>query len=233
MSWPKGKPRSEETRGKIRAWSLTHREQLSRHISDEQKHKSSIAMSCRLQGNKRRLGIPHTEETKKRISQTLKHKWASDEVFRKSCLAWRENLSPDDKRRITKKSIDAMRSFWQSLKPEERLAINENGRRAASLARPTSIELAMESLLKSLNIAFESQKPIGKYIVDIYIPSENLVIECDGDYWHSLPQAIKRDKEKNKYLQGLGYKIARIAEHNIKCNTVGIQSTIFNSITEA
>jgi len=126
-----------------------------------------------------------------------------------------------------------MRSFWQSLKPEERLAINENGRRAASLARPTSIELAMESLLKSLNIAFESQKPIGKYIVDIYIPSENLVIECDGDYWHSLPQAIKRDKEKNKYLQGLGYKIARIAEHNIKCNTVGIQSTIFNSITEA
>jgi len=77
MGWPKGKPRSNETKDKIRAWSLEHREQLSRNISDEQKWRISVAMSLTLQGNKRRLGIPHTEETKKRISEASRAQWAS------------------------------------------------------------------------------------------------------------------------------------------------------------
>ncbi len=77
MSWPKGKPRSKETKSKISAWMMANKPTLGKHLSDEAKHKLSIAMSLRLQGNKRRLGIPHTEETKQRIGEASRAQWAS------------------------------------------------------------------------------------------------------------------------------------------------------------
>jgi len=216
MSWPKGKPHAEETKRKISAWGQENKPFLGHHHSDEAKQTLSVAMSKTLQGNKRRLGIPHTEETKRKISQTLRSKWRKDKDFIKANMQWREQLSPEDWQRITRKSTDAMKAFWQSLTPDERLAVNANGRKAASLVRPTSIELAIEELLKSLGITFESQKPIGKFIVDIYIPTKKMVIECDGDYWHALPSAIKRDKAKAKLLSSLGYNLLRIPERIIK-----------------
>ena len=234
MSWPKGKPRTEETKKKISAWMEENKPFAGRHHSDNAKQLISEAMSHNLKGNKRRLGIPHTEEVKQRISQTLKRKWREDEDFIEANLQWRKQMNPEDWQRITKKSINAMTAFWHSLTAEERLMVNENGRLAASRIRPTAIETSIETLLKSLNIVFESQKPIGKYIVDIYIPVKRLVIECDGDYWHSLPSAIKRDKEKNKYLRKLGYHVVRIPEHAIKHGIAGFQPTIFtDSIEEA
>lgn len=230
MGWPKGKPRSEETKRKITEWNIANSPTRGKHLSAETKEKISKAMSQTLQGNKRRLGIPHTAETKQRISQTLKNKWQKDEDFIRANLQWREQLSPEEWRRITLKSTDAMNVFWQSLTPKERLAVNANGRKAASLIRPTLIELAIEELLKSLNITFESQKPIGKFIVDIYIPAKKLVIECDGDYWHSLPSAIKRDKAKDRYLSRLGYKIIRIPERIIKNDKRSCIALIENAI---
>lgn len=77
MSWPKGKPRSEETKRKISAWGQEHKPCLGRHLSDKAKQKISQAMSRTLQGNKRRLGIPHTEEAKQRIGEASRAQWAS------------------------------------------------------------------------------------------------------------------------------------------------------------
>lgn len=176
-------------------------------------------------------GKPRSEETKKRISQTSKKHW-QDKQFREKARKWWDSLSKTEKEIATRKSTDAMKAFWQRLTPEEKLSINANGRKSASQVRPTSIELTVEELLKSLNIVFETQKPIGKFIVDIFIPSKGLVVECDGDYWHSLPKAIKRDREKDKYIRSLGYQIIRIPEYRIKHNMAGIQTTIFDICTE-
>lgn len=81
---------------------------------------------------------------------------------------------------------------------------------------PTSIELKVYEVLKDMGILFETQKLInGRFCVDAYIPSLNLVVEVDGGYWHSLPKIIKKDKAENAYLTKCGYNLIRLTEEDI------------------
>lgn len=82
--------------------------------------------------------------------------------------------------------------------------------------KPTSIEIKVYEELKNRGVVFETQKLInGKFIVDAYIPSLNLVIEADGDYWHSLDRVVKKDRAENAYLIKCGYKMLRLSEKEI------------------
>ena len=82
--------------------------------------------------------------------------------------------------------------------------------------KPTSIETAVYNELKKAGIVFETQKVVGgKFIVDAYIPSLNLIIEVDGSYWHSLDRIKKKDKAENAYLAKCGYKVLRIPEKEV------------------
>ncbi len=207
MSWPKGKPRSEETKRKISAWGQANNAFRGKHHTEENKKKASQRMTILLKGNKRRLGILHTEETKKRISATSKANWQKN-GFRRKAREWWAQLSDEEKKTRMQATRKAIKRF------------------------STSIERAIEEMLDSLGVQYESQKHIDQYIVDIFIPSKGLIVECDGDYWHSLPRVLKRDKERDKYLRGLGYQIVRIPEHKIKRGLIGIQSSIFCEIAE-
>ena len=85
-----------------------------------------------------------------------------------------------------------------------------------TMKEPTSIEKKVYEELKTRGILFEKQKLInGRFLVDAYIPSLNLVIEADGDYWHSLDRVKKRDKTKNAYLTKCGYNMLRLSESEI------------------
>lgn len=82
--------------------------------------------------------------------------------------------------------------------------------------RPTSLEIALYKTLLSLGIPFERQKLINnRFIVDAYIPECNLVIEADGEYWHSLLKVVHKDKAENAYLSKCGYKVLRLSERSI------------------
>ena len=85
-----------------------------------------------------------------------------------------------------------------------------------NMKEPTSIEKAVYEYLLIKGILFEKQKLInGKFIVDAYIPSLNLIIEADGKYWHSLDRVVKKDKAENAYLTKCGFKIIRLNEEEI------------------
>lgn len=75
--------------------------------------------------------------------------------------------------------------------------------------------------------------PIDKYVVDILIPSKNIIIEIQGDYWHCNPDIWKaddfnktikmtakerweKDEIRKKRLVELGYKVIYIWEKDIK-----------------
>jgi very-short-patch-repair endonuclease len=118
-----------------------------------------------------------------------------------------------------------MKEYIESLTPEERIERLFPTLRTSQ----TSIELRMQKLLDELNIRYETQKPIGRYIVDIYIPGFNLIVECDGDYWHSLPERKKHDQKRNAWLRSQGYKIIRLWEHEIKKDA---QEAFFNALKE-
>ena len=39
--------------------------------------------------------------------------------------------------------------------------------------------------------------------------NEKLNFEYDGFYWHSFPDAVERDKNRDEYLKSIGWKIFR------------------------
>ena len=81
---------------------------------------------------------------------------------------------------------------------------------------PTSIEKKLYQELKDRGFLFETQKIInGKFVVDAYVPKFNLIIECDGIYWHSLDRVVKKDKAENAYLTKCGYNLLRLTETEI------------------
>lgn len=82
--------------------------------------------------------------------------------------------------------------------------------------RRSTLEIAVEQILTALNEPFETQKQLGPWLVDFYLPDRNLVIECDGKYWHSLPEVAKRDRKKNYWLHKNGYKYLRLGEDAIR-----------------
>ena len=85
-----------------------------------------------------------------------------------------------------------------------------------SSKEPTSIEKKVYDYLVLKGIIFEKQKLInGKFIVDAYIPSLNLVIEADGSYWHGLDRVVKKDRAENAYLKKCGFNMIRLTEEEI------------------
>lgn len=80
----------------------------------------------------------------------------------------------------------------------------------------TNIEKVVSNFLKENNIPFEFQYPLlNKYVVDFYLPQYAIAIESDGDYYHSFPKAIERDKRKSGDLINAGYAILRFKEKDL------------------
>ena len=83
------------------------------------------------------------------------------------------------------------------------------GRRSIKTER-TSIEIKMAEELTRKGIEYIEQYNLGdKFGLDFFLPEYEIVIECDGDYWHNLPDVAKRDKSKNAYIKACGFKLFR------------------------
>ncbi len=85
--------------------------------------------------------------------------------------------------------------------------------------KDTLIEQLIEKELRILNIRFDKQYPIKNItLADFYIPEQRIVIYCDGDYWHSLPNVKMRDSKTNKLLINSGFRVIRLKEKDIEQN---------------
>lgn len=73
-------------------------------------------------------------------------------------------------------------------------------------------------ILKGITLKepFKQEMKIGRFYADFYLPERNLIIECDGEYWHRSEKAKTRDLKKDQFLLESGYKILRLQEDMIK-----------------
>ena len=83
------------------------------------------------------------------------------------------------------------------------------------LESPTKIEVAMDTIFRARGLKFDREFQIGGYRVDFAFPDCRLVVECDGEYWHSLPGAVGRDVKRDLDLEDLGWSVIRFSEGNI------------------
>lgn len=65
----------------------------------------------------------------------------------------------------------------------------------------SSLNQLVADELKQLGLDYVMEHPIGPWNFDIFVPSKNLLIECQGEYWHSLPRSVRNDKSKATYIE--------------------------------
>ena len=92
----------------------------------------------------------------------------------------------------------------------------------------TDIEKRVREKLNQLGELYHPQYKIGYWTVDFYLPFRSLVIEVDGNFWHSSPGAKRRDKAKDTFLTRRGYKVIRLLGTIIKSPEFALADYLHN-----
>ncbi|WP_456274072.1 endonuclease domain-containing protein [Bacillus sp. AK031] len=103
----------------------------------------------------------------------------------------------------------------------------------------TKIEYIIEKYLKKLNVNYKYSFILQKRQFDFLLVEYQIIIECDGDYWHANPKFYPEPKdwqkersqidlEKNEIAQRNGYQITRFWEDDILNNFDYVKHIINN-----
>ncbi len=208
-----------------------------RKLSEETKRKMSISLKGRSVWNKglpfpnNRKGCKLSEETKRKISEVQKGKHIP-EITRKKIsekmkivmlgnnngighiitkehrhklnIAKSQKIWSDDERRVMSENS---KRYWDNLTQDQKEAKIIVMHRGLHKARPSSIEIAIAKVLDIINEPYEQNKYMFKFYADFYLPNRNLVIECNGEYWHNLPRIIERDDRFKRICESNGIGI--------------------------
>lgn len=88
----------------------------------------------------------------------------------------------------------------------------------------SSLELIVRQHLEKLHEPFQQEMRIGKFRADFYLPKRNLIIECDGEYWHMTQKIRLRDQRKDKLIKKLGYNILRLSGQDIIARNFALET---------
>jgi len=80
-----------------------------------------------------------------------------------------------------------------------------------------------------LDVTFNRQKPLGRYIVDFYSFAAKLVIELDGSQ-HFETEAIAYDLERTKFLEAQGLKVIRFDNLQVLNELDGVLAVIYDAV---
>lgn len=102
-----------------------------------------------------------------------------------------------------------------------------------SCSKNTKPERYFAKILDELDIQYETQAPVKRYVCDFYLPEYNMIIEIDGDYWHANPAKFSPedliggkkmfakdvwvyDKNKTKTIKESGFRVLRYWASDLK-----------------
>lgn len=137
-------------------------------------------------------GIPLSAEHREKIAAAHRGTRGTEEGKRKKA-AWWSSLTKDQQGDLSKRRWAASR--------------------ASRGAGPSCLEKSIAKTLDSLHVPYESEYRIGRFLVDFAIPSLNLAIEADGEYWHKNRQDY--DAARDDEIGQAGYRVYRFSEQDI------------------
>jgi very-short-patch-repair endonuclease len=218
-------------------YSRTHREEFmgeNNHFFGK-KHTAESKLKQSL------IKIGKEQSVEWRLKNSLATKGEKNHNYGKKCPDWQKALiskantglkrSDEFKINLSIKNTGKIRT------PEQRKHYSEGGKKRPKPSeetkkkirmkrlnqiipiKDTSIEIKIQNYLKMLDVEFVKHKIImieHSYQCDIFVPSLNLVIECDGDYFHNYPFGKELDHVRNKELVDAGFKVLRLWENEIK-----------------
>lgn len=92
----------------------------------------------------------------------------------------------------------------------------------------TFIEQIVADLLLETGVPFDYNKRIGSKWPDFSIPSRMLIIEADGEHWHT--DAVK-EAERDTYLESLGWRVLHLSGKALVNETAACRATILAALT--
>jgi very-short-patch-repair endonuclease len=182
------------------------------------------------------LGRTASDETKVKISNRLKGRVTSEETKRKIGDSNRGikngmygKLLKDF---MSKEAYDqylinlsiGKKSWWQNYPDHKKYKwverLREQRKHQILPTKDTSIEIKIKEFLDKLSIKYIQHKYIlninHSYQCDFFLKDFNMVIECDGDYWHNYPNYRGIDLIRTEELINQKYKVMRLWERDIK-----------------
>lgn len=193
-----------------------YKDKLSKSVSEcwtdsEYRHKQTESHS---HNNKIRW---QNEEYRNKISTAVRNAMCRPDVVallsKKSLAAW----TPE--RRLAQSKISKL--MWTNDEYASKIRTSLLLARVNQDRSNTSIAIKVRAILDLLNVKYRIEEILGPWAFDIFIPDHNLLIEVQGDYWHSLPRSISNDKAKATYVERYfpQYKLHYVWEH--ECLEIG------------
>ena len=219
LGWNKGIPLTKEHRLKLRQFSLGK--------TLEELHGVEKARELKERQSKRLKGKTHIElygKENARIRREITSKRTKGKTFEQIYGKERaKEIKAKHSKSLKGKTFEEMYGVETAkLKRAERTRYRA---KQITPIKDTKIEVKIQMFLKELGYEYfthQYMKDIKHgYQCDILIPTLNLVIECDGDYWHKYPIGTEIDHIRTKELLEKGFKVLRLWEHSIKAMDIG------------
>lgn len=221
---------------RFRDWRCHHCAMVKGHKDG----KFRIVLNTPSEGGRRKLSElakARWEDKEYRNQMSAKKKYSKEKRSKISKGIW----SDEDRLKRLKESIKSIwqreeyrqirsgqsRDNWRSYKYREsqsagytELVKSKMAIARANQPRESNIQRMLYQFLDDLNVGYhkEGEKTaIGPYVFDCMIPTrqKRILVECQGDYWHTLERAAAKDKAKFTYIERYfpEYEIMYIWEH--------------------
>lgn len=143
------------------------------------------------------------------------------EVNQRRSISLRQTYSDPQ---VRSKCSDASKAKWD--RPGFREAVSKGvsnawARGVYSFSNPSKLALRVAAGLIEKGFDCIMEFSVEGRPFDLYVPSENLLIEVDGEYWHYSEQAMQSkqsqlDQQKKAIAFRNGYRFDRIRERDVK-----------------
>ena len=154
--------------------------------------------------------LKHTDETKRFIAECSRNQVWTEKRKMNVSLALKGRCS-DAKKRIL---------LERNSSDSQREAVRHSAIKRVMNSSPTNIERIVMDELKSHGIEYEFQVVVENFVYDFRVG--NILIECDGEYWHLFGSNLTRDHNKNECARRNGFDIVRIPGKRIMSDDFNI-----------
>lgn len=158
------------------------------------------------------LGKKRAPATRQKMHHVMLQRWA-DPVGRSQLLS--KKACPEYREKVRRGRLGIRVS------PETRERNRQSRLRHHFPSKMTSIERLLYNEFKKRRLHFEMHKTMfGRFQPDFIFENARLIVQADGDYWHSTAKARKQDAAFAEFAAAEGWSVWRFGEREIHMHAV-------------